>query len=150
MFFDFVWLDGLLDFAPPKKGEVAGSIDAFLSLLWPHLLPGALVLLHSTLTNSAVRGWLENVGERSPWGPPGAMLSLLEPHKKFQNSVTILQHRPEGRMMAKNLRGSEPKQRHKETNHMESRRIVCGMGGKEGFDAFRVQVFFKLVNIFFG
>ncbi|CAK9097802.1 unnamed protein product [Durusdinium trenchii] len=93
--FDFVWLDGLLDFAPPKKGDVRASIDSFLSLLWPHLAPGALILLHSTLTNSSVRGWLENISA-SPWGPPNNVLSLLEPHKKFQNSVTILQHRPDG------------------------------------------------------
>lgn len=95
--FDFVWLDGLLDFAPPKKGDVAAGIDNFLSLLWPRLMPGALVLLHSTLTNAAVRGWLDKIGERTgPWGRPGAVLSLLEPHKKFQNSVTLLQFRPEG------------------------------------------------------
>eukprot|EP00913_Durusdinium_trenchii_P022462 g21099.t1 len=86
-------LEGLA--ADAFLSDVRASIDSFLSLLWPHLAPGALILLHSTLTNSSVRGWLENISA-SPWGPPNNVLSLLEPHKKFQNSVTILQHRPDG------------------------------------------------------
>lgn len=93
---DFVWLDGLLDFArPPPGGGIGEGIDDFLSLLWPKVAPGGFVLLHSTLTNSTVRGWLRGV-ENARWGPPGAVLSLLEPHKRFQNSVTLLQRRPEG------------------------------------------------------
>ncbi|CAE7414913.1 unnamed protein product [Symbiodinium natans] len=128
--FDFVWLDGLLDFAPPVNGNVKDGIDSFLSLLWPRVLPGGLVLssdddwglhktgtmlfgscflyllpscefyrwhrrLHSTLTNSAVREWVDSAA-KSLQGTPGAMLSLLEPHKKFQNSVSILQKRSDG------------------------------------------------------
>lgn len=94
--FDFVWLDGLLDFAPPLKGgDVAGGIDAFLNLVWPRVKAGGLVLLHSTLTNSAVRGWLRGI-DKCSWGPAGSVLSLLEPWKRFQNSVTLLQKRPHG------------------------------------------------------
>lgn len=91
--FDLVWLDGLLDFAPPIRGDVAGGIDAFLSLVWPRVSAGGFVLLHSTLTNSAVRRWLARVEDAS-WGPPGAVISLMEPFKRFQNSVTLLQRRP--------------------------------------------------------
>lgn len=96
--FDFIWLDGLLDFAPPAGGGGGGvkrGIDAFLAELWPRVVPGGYVLLHSTLTNSAVREWLAEV-QAARWGPPGAVVSLLEPHKRFQNSVTLLQSRPEG------------------------------------------------------
>lgn len=99
--FDFVWLDGLLDFAPPVRRHAAegysvgAGIDAFLEKVWPLVAPGGLVLLHSTLTNSSVRKWLEGI-DGAPWGPPGAVLSLLEPHKRFQNSVTLLQRRPPG------------------------------------------------------
>lgn len=93
--FDFIWLDGLLDFAPPRGGDVGRGIDEFLSIVWPRLAPGGYVLLHSTLTNRAVRTWLEGV-DAAPWGPPGQVLSLLEPHKRFQNSVSLLQRRPPG------------------------------------------------------
>lgn len=93
--FDFVWLDGLLDFARPVAGDVGRGIDEFLSLVWPRVSPGGFVLLHSTITNSAVRAWLDGV-QGAVWGPPGAVMSLLEPHKRFQNSVTLLQRRPEG------------------------------------------------------
>ncbi|CAE8610215.1 unnamed protein product, partial [Polarella glacialis] len=96
-FFDFVWLDGLLDFAPPVGGDVKAGIDKFLGLIWPRVAPGGFVLLHSTLTNSAVRSWLDGLAaSSSAWGPPGQVLSLLEPHKRFQNSFTMLQRRPEG------------------------------------------------------
>lgn len=91
--FDFVWLDGLLDFAKPVRGDISRGIDAFLTKLWPRISPGGFILLHSTLTNKAVRSWLQGVQD-AEWGPPGAVLSLLEPYKRFQNSVTILQRRP--------------------------------------------------------
>ncbi|CAE7906578.1 NFI1 [Symbiodinium necroappetens] len=92
LLFDFIWLDGLLDFVPPVNGSVKDGIESFLALLWPQVLPGGYVLLHSTLTNSAVREWIDAVAKTSQ-GTPGALLSLLEPHKKFQNSVSILQKR---------------------------------------------------------
>jgi len=93
--FDFVWLDGLLDFAPPRNGDVGQGLDVFLGEVWPRVAPGGYVLLHSTITNSVVRQWLENV-QNAKWGPPGSVLSFMEPHKRFQNSTTLLQKRPEG------------------------------------------------------
>jgi len=100
--FDFVWLDGFLDFAFARGGgsgsSVGSGLDDFMADMWPRVAPGGFVLLHSTLTNSMTRAWVEGLrnGADSKWGPPGAMLSLLEPCKRFQNAVTILQRRPEG------------------------------------------------------
>jgi len=74
---------------------VKAGIDAFFGEVWPRVAPGGYVLLHSTLTNSAAREWLGSVHDAS-WGPPGGVLSLLEPHKRFQNSTTLLQKRPAG------------------------------------------------------
>lgn len=112
--FDFIWLDGLLDFASAfcsgfkghmKHGDrvsdiVASAdswgqgIDKLLDAIWPRLAPGGLLLLHSTLTNSTVRRWVEGEDGRGP--PGGAVLSLFEPLKRFQNSCTMIQRRPEG------------------------------------------------------
>jgi hypothetical protein len=73
--------------------------------------------LHSALTNTVTRAWLEGVRararggggasggassapEHAPSDPFGgdevATLSFLEPHKRFQNSVAVLQKRPAG------------------------------------------------------
>ena len=73
-----------------------------------------MVMVHSTLTNSLSRGWVERMREKCHGGGGGAeqrgeqppnvygnfeTLSLLEPHKMFQNSVTVFQKRggPYGR-----------------------------------------------------
>jgi len=117
-FFDFVWLDGLLDFARAFVGRRAEGaptalrqgqrlaeriaamdtlgqgIDKLLDHLWPRIAPGGMLLLHSTLTNGTVRSWLEGADGRGP--PSGAVLSILEPMKRFQNSCTLIQRRPEG------------------------------------------------------
>ena len=81
--------------------------------------PGGLLLVHSTLTNTVTRTWLEQMRKRAWRGPddkqgPGQgadggeaasdplggdaleTLSLLEPHKRVQNSVSIFQKRPSG------------------------------------------------------
>lgn len=115
--FDFIWLDGLLDFARSSCGRdrnvsrvltkgqrltdiIAAEdswgqgIDKLLDLIWPRVAPGGFLLLHSTLTNSTVRRWIEGVDGRGP--PSGAVISLHEPHKRFQNSCTLIQKRPEG------------------------------------------------------
>ena len=89
---------------------------------WPRLRPGGLLLLHSALTNTVTRAWLEGVRararggggasaggasggegsapEHAPSDPFGgdevATLSFLEPHKRFQNSVAVLQKKPPG------------------------------------------------------
>ena len=56
---------------------------------------GALVVVHSTLTNRRSRAWLERLrrGDASRGGPS---LSVLEPHKLWQNSFTVLQKRGDG------------------------------------------------------
>jgi len=115
--FDFVWLDGLLDFAASflgraesgstalRRGQLLSDraasmntfgqgIDKLLDHLWPRIAPGGMLLLHSTLTNTTVRRWLEGADGKGP--PSGAVLSLLEPMKRFQNSCTLLQRRPDG------------------------------------------------------
>mmetsp|Transcript_37295 Transcript_37295/g.73931 ORF Transcript_37295/g.73931 Transcript_37295/m.73931 type:complete len:372 (+) Transcript_37295:266-1381(+) len=115
--FDFVWLDGLLDFAGAFVGRAEGNptvlrqgqllsdriasmdtlgqgIDKLLDHLWPRIAPGGMLLLHSTLTNNTVRRWLKGADGKGP--PSGAVLSLLEPMKKFQNSCTLIQRRPDG------------------------------------------------------
>lgn len=112
--------------------RVAGQLDDFLSAWWPRLQPGALLLVHSTLTNTVTRSWLEQMRARARRGVDGEQgpkqgsgkgaagvsdqgadggeeasldplggdaletLSLLEPHKRVQNSVSIFQKRPSG------------------------------------------------------
>lgn len=110
--FDFIWLDGFLDFAQstldgPRrkilKGELLSDIiaeqetygngvDKLLDMVWPRIAPGGFLMLHSTLTNLAARQWLEGKDGRGP--PSGAVISLLEPLKRFQNSCTLIQRRP--------------------------------------------------------
>jgi len=47
------------------------------------------MVLHSTVTNRVTREWLDNL-------PDAKRLSLVEPHKRFQNSTTLFQKRPDG------------------------------------------------------
>jgi hypothetical protein len=71
----------------------------FVSSAWNSLRPGGFLLCHSTLTNENTRAWLEAIRARSGLQVTGippdeyVELSLLEPHKSFQNSVSILQKR---------------------------------------------------------
>lgn len=82
---DFVWLDF----------GVSDRLDAFLTdVVFPALRPGAFVAVHSTLTNTATRDWLETIRDgTNPLAPCFHHISLLEPHKRFQNSCTLLQKR---------------------------------------------------------
>ena len=67
--------------------------------VWKYIRPGGFLVCHSTLTNSRTREWLEAVRQGKGIDETGipsneyAELSLLEPHKRFQNSMTILQKR---------------------------------------------------------
>ena len=73
---------------------------------WPRLSPaGGYLGVHSTLTNSLSRAWLERVRGAARAGPGGGgggpfagaeTVSLLEPHKLWQNSITLLQKRGDG------------------------------------------------------
>jgi hypothetical protein len=78
---------------------VGSRMTEYASRVWRYIRPGGFLVCHSTLTNERTRTWLEGVrrhaGEEETGIPAGeyAELSLLEPHKRFQNSVTILQKR---------------------------------------------------------
>ena len=90
----------------------SGSVDAlwcdfgvgnrmrdFAATHWDSLRPGGFLLCHSTLTNARTREWLEAVrahAGRDATGLPSreySELSLLEPHKHYQNSLTLIQKR---------------------------------------------------------
>ena len=82
---------------------VGSRMKEFLaSGAWASLRPGGLLLCHSTLTNQRTRDWLEaaraHKGEETTGIPPNEYteLSLLEPHKYYQNSVSIFQKRGSG------------------------------------------------------
>eukprot|EP00970_Alexandrium_tamarense_P011582 scaffold2541_cov106-Alexandrium_tamarense.AAC.3 len=67
---------------------------------------GGFFLCHSTLTNARKREWLGYKKSAEVTGiPPDKCVevSLLEHHKKYQNSITILQKR-----IGKNGRYEEP------------------------------------------
>ena len=93
--FDFMFIDL----------GAANRVEGFMEAWWPRVRPeGGMVMVHSTLTNALSRGWLERMREKGrsePAPPYGAFetMSLLEPHKMFQNSVTLFQKRggPYGR-----------------------------------------------------
>jgi hypothetical protein len=87
---DVLWCD--FGVGSRMKDFVAGGA-------WCSLRPGGFLLCHSTLTNSNTRDWLEAVrnrqGEDVTGIPVGEYVevSLLEPHKHYQNSISILQKR---------------------------------------------------------
>ncbi|KAL3909291.1 MAG: hypothetical protein SGILL_008144 [Bacillariaceae sp.] len=71
----------------------------FMLSAWSCIRPGGFLLCHSTLTNANTRQWLEAIRARAPKDDTGiepdeyVELSLLEPHKRYQNSVSIIQKR---------------------------------------------------------
>ena len=78
---------------------VGSRMKEYSSSGWKFIKPGGFLVCHSTLTNKRTREWLEGVrqgkGEDITGIPANeyAELSFLEPHKRFQNSVSILQKR---------------------------------------------------------
>ena len=78
---------------------VGARMPEFISSAWDCISPGGFLLCHSTLTNENTRMWLEGIRNRAPKDVTGiepgeyTELSLLESHKRFQNSVSILQKR---------------------------------------------------------
>jgi hypothetical protein len=105
------WVDILwLDFGV----GVGGRLATFLEAWWPRIRPGGLLLVHSTLTNAVTRAWLDSVRSRLDAGNLGAStpgpctaaaralegeletISFREPHKKWQNSISIFQKRSSG------------------------------------------------------
>lgn len=78
---------------------VGSRMHEFVASAWKSIRPGGFLLCHSTLTNQNTREWLEAVRSRRGQDitgiPPDeySEVSLLEPHKRFQNSITLLQKR---------------------------------------------------------
>ena len=81
---------------------VGDRVSDFVRGLWPAISPGGFVLCHSSVTNRGTRVWLDAVRQNEPEHktgvPPGEAhhISFLEPHKHFQNAITVLQKRPPG------------------------------------------------------
>lgn len=80
---------------------VGNRMKDFVSSIWPSLRNGGFLLCHSTLTNQRTRDWLEaarsHQGEDMTGFPTDEYVevSLLEPHKHYQNSVSVFQKRKE-------------------------------------------------------
>ena len=78
---------------------VGARMSEFISSAWDCISPGGFLLCHSTLTNENTRMWLETIRNRERKEITGiepgeyTELSLLESHKRFQNSVSIIQKR---------------------------------------------------------
>ncbi len=78
---------------------VGSKMKEFASSAWKSIKPGGFLICHSTLTNQRTRTWLEKIRNREHEEETGippdefVELSMLEPHKRYQNSVTILQRR---------------------------------------------------------
>lgn len=91
-FFGLVWIDL----------GAAHRLRALVDAWWPRVDPaGGMLIVHSTCTNEASRVWLEHMRAAAlddGSGPYGRfeLLSLLEPHKCFQNAVTMLRRRGGG------------------------------------------------------
>ena len=74
-------------------------MQEFVSKAWSSIKPGGFLLCHSTLTNQRTREWLEAArarkGQDETGMPPDEYVevSLLEPHKQYQNSISIFQKR---------------------------------------------------------
>jgi len=78
---------------------VGARMSEFIASAWDCIRPGGFLLCHSTLTNENTRRWLEDCRNKKPKEVTGippeeyVELSLLEPHKRYQNSVSIIQKR---------------------------------------------------------
>src|SRR5262249_26272270 len=88
--FDLVWFDC------GSYNEYADFLTEYWGLIKP---AGGLLLLHSTLTNVAIRSIIHALKLRQATDDFNKfeMLSLLEPHKWRQNSITMI------RMLAPNM-----------------------------------------------
>ena len=88
--FDMLWIDL----------GAAHRIEGFFEAWWPRVrAEGGMVVVHSTLTNALSRGWLERMRDLARAPEPSPVygrfetMSLLEPHKMFQNAITMFQKR---------------------------------------------------------
>lgn len=81
---DLVWFDcgGLTEYVE------------FTLEYWSYVNPnGGLIAYHSTLTNAELRTFLEVMINRQRAHGEFELLNLLEPHKKMQNSMSIVRRR---------------------------------------------------------
>jgi hypothetical protein len=78
---------------------VGSKMKDFVKGSWASIRPGGYLLCHSTLTNEGTRTWLEACRDRREEDETGipqgefTEVSFLEPHKHYQNAITILQKR---------------------------------------------------------
>ena len=78
---------------------VGVRMKEYAASVWKYIRPGGFLCCHSTLTNRRTREWLENIRQQSDEEHTGipsgeyVEVSLLEPHKRYQNSITVLQKR---------------------------------------------------------
>lgn len=78
---------------------VGSRMKDFAKGAWKAIRPGGFLVCHSTLTNQGTRDWLEAVRNRGPEEQTGlpqgefTEISFLEPQKRYQNSISILQRR---------------------------------------------------------
>ena len=78
---------------------VGSRMREFVSSAWECLRPGGFLLCHSTLTNQNTREWLEAARSKSSKEVTGippeefVEISLLEPQKRYQNSISVFQKR---------------------------------------------------------
>ena len=90
--FDMFWLDF----------GVGTRVSDFVEKIWPAIKPGGYLVCHSTVTNEHTRVWLDALRARAPKAVTGidpdhvTHVSFLEPHKRFQNALSVLQKRPPG------------------------------------------------------
>lgn len=78
---------------------VGSRMKEYAASVWKYIRPGGFLCCHSTLTNRRTREWLESIRQQADeeyTGIPSGEyveVSLLEPHKRYQNSITVLQKR---------------------------------------------------------
>lgn len=78
---------------------VGSRMKEYAASVWKYVRPGGFLCCHSTLTNRRTREWLESIRQQADeeyTGIPSGEyveVSLLEPHKRYQNSITVLQKR---------------------------------------------------------
>jgi hypothetical protein len=78
---------------------VGSRMAEFMASTWTCIRPGGFLICHSTITNENTRKWLNSMRQRASEEITGidpdeyVELSLLEPHKRYQNSVSIIQKR---------------------------------------------------------
>lgn len=92
--FDAKFSDNSIDFFWCDFGAGENLPFFLTTIVLPAVKNGGFVAIHSSVTNQVSRTWLEALRDGS-WPPASSLhhISFLEPHKNFQNSITLLQKR---------------------------------------------------------